>query len=129
MSSGAKWDGVYYNELYGFLHLESAGGHHIKGRWERPRKDKWGELDGEVDGNLMKFSWSEYTRGFAVTEAKKSGKGYFKYKRPAGATDERNDILRGELGLGENEVGSYWDAVKQLHVPPDLDSVGASHER
>jgi hypothetical protein len=126
MPSGAKWDGVYFSELYGFLHIKKSGGNHIKGRWERPHKDKWGEVDGDVEGDLFKFSWSEYTRGLVGPNAKRTGKGYFKYKRPAGATDEKNDTVTGEIGSGEDEVGSPWEAIKQFNIPADPDSIVGS---
>src|SRR5215468_5758534 len=85
MPAGAKWDGVYYSELYGNLHLKTTGsGAHVKGRWERPHKDRWGEVEGDIDGDLLKFTWSEWNRGLVGPNAKKQGRGYFKYKRPEG---------------------------------------------
>jgi hypothetical protein len=125
MPAGTKWDGVYFSELYGFLHLKMAGSH-LKGRWERPHKDKWGEIDGDVEGDLFKYTWSEYTRGLVGPNAKRNGKGYFKYKRPAGATDEKQDTIVGERGEGEDEVGAPWDAIKQYNIPPNPDSIVGS---
>lgn len=124
LPSGAKWDGVYFSELYGFLHIVNKGSSHIKGRWERPHKDKWGEVDGEVTGDVLKFSWSEYTRGLVGPNAKRSGKGYFKYKRPEG--NNVDDQIVGEIGTGEDEVGEPWDAIKQRNIPPDLDSIAGT---
>lgn len=123
LPSGAKWDGVYFSELYGNLHLKASGSH-IKGRWERPHKDRWGELEGEVTGDVIKFTWSEYTRGLVGPNAKKAGKGYFKYKRPEG-TNVDDDIV-GEIGRGEDEVGDPWEAKKQRNIPPNLDSIAGS---
>jgi hypothetical protein len=120
MPSGAKWDGVYFSELYGYLHLKMSGGK-LKGKWERPHKDKWGEISGEVTGDVFKFEWSEYTRGLVGPNAKKSGKGYFKYKRPAG--DNVDDQIVGEIGRDQDEVGEPWDAIKQRRVEPNPDSI------
>ncbi|MFT3773667.1 MAG: hypothetical protein QM820_50475 [Minicystis sp.] len=120
MPSGAKWDGVYFSELYGFLHIKQSG-KDIKGKWERPHKDKWGELKGEATGDVIKFEWSEYTRGLVGPNAKKAGKGYFKYKRPPG--DNVDDTIHGEIGIGLDEVGEPWEGVKQRNLPPDLDSI------
>lgn len=123
LPSGAKWDGVYYSELYGYLHLQLKGGN-ILGKWERPHHDKWGELKGEVTGDVIRFAWSEYTKGLVGPNSKRSGKGYFKYKRPPG--ENVDDSIGGEIGLGEDEVGNPWDAIKQRNLPPDLASIGGT---
>jgi hypothetical protein len=123
LPSGAKWDGVYYSELYGSLHIKVSGGK-VKGRWERPHKDRWGEVEGEVNGDVMKFAWSEYNRGLVGPNAKRRGKGYFKYKRPEG--NNVDDNIVGEIGEGEDEVGSPWEAVKQRNIPPNPDSIVGS---
>jgi hypothetical protein len=124
MPSGAKWDGVYFSELYGYLHLVNKGSNHITGKWERPHKDRWGEFDGEATGDVVHFTWTEYNRGLVGPNAKKSGKGYFKYKRPAG--DNVDDELAGEIGAGEDEVGDPWEAKKQRNIPPNPDSIVGS---
>lgn len=123
MPSGAKWDGVYYSELYGYLHLKQDGTK-MAGKWERTHKDKWGELKGEVTGDVLKFEWSEYTKGLVGPNAKKTGKGYFKYKRPEG--NNVDDQIHGEVGLNQDEVGNPWEAIKQRNIPPDLSSIGGT---
>ncbi len=123
MPSGAKWDGVYFSELYGNLHIKTSGGK-IKGRWERPHKDRWGEVEGEVNGDVMRFTWSEWNRGLVGPNAKKSGKGYFKYQRPEGTNVD--DKIVGEIGFGEDEVGDAWEAIKQRNIPPHPESIGGT---
>ncbi len=123
MPSGAKWDGVYYSELYGHLHLKTSGGK-VTGRWERPHKDKWGEVEGEANGDVLKFTWSEWNRGLVGPNAKQSGKGYFKYKRPAG--EKVIDEIVGEIGLGQDEAGEPWEAKLQERATPDLASIGGT---
>ncbi len=127
MPSGAKWDGVYFSELYGNLHLKSSGSGKLYGRWERPHRDKFGELEGEVTGDVFHFTYTEYTRGLVGPNAKRSGKGYFKYTRPAG--DNVDDVIKGEHGIGDDEVGDAWEAVKQRNVPPNPESIGGSGAR
>lgn len=123
MPSGAEWTGVYFSELYGYLHVVQEG-NTVSGKWIRPVKDRWGELHGEVVGDLLRFQWKEHTIGMVGPNATKSGKGYFKYKRPPG--DNVDDTIVGQIGFGADEVGEPWDAVKQRNIPPDLASIGGS---
>src|SRR5215471_1702140 len=55
MPAGADWSGVYYSELYGFLHLVQDGTA-ISGKWLRPTKNKCGEVHGTINGDVIKFS-------------------------------------------------------------------------
>lgn len=121
LPEGAEWNGVYFSELYGYLHLVQDG-NAISGKWLRPHKDRWGEVNGQVTGDLMKFEWKEHTVGLVGPNATKTGRGYFKYKRPQG--DNVDDQIVGEIGRGADEVGDPWDAIKQRNVKPDLGSIG-----
>lgn len=123
MPSGASWTGVYYSELYGFLHVVQDG-NKVVGKWQRPSKDRWGELKGEAVGDVLKFEWSEYVTGIVGPNSKRSGRGYFKYKRPQGANVD--DTIAGEIGRDKDEVGDGWDAIKQRHTKPDLSSIGGT---
>jgi hypothetical protein len=123
MPDGADWTGVYYSELYGYLHVVQDGTA-VSGKWMRPVKDRWGELHGQATGNVIRFSWTEHTIGSVGPKSKRTGKGYFRYKRPAG--DNVDDTIVGEIGVGSDEVGEPWDAVKQRNVNPDLASIGGS---
>ncbi len=123
MPDGGDWDGVYYDMLFGYLHLV-ADGNLVKGKWQRPRKGQWGQLTGNIDGNLMRFDWEEYIDGLVGPNSRKKGKGYFVYTRPEG--ENVDDIIEGEVGRGADEVGTEWRAIKQRNVKPDLDSIGGS---
>lgn len=123
MPSGASWTGVYFSELYGYLHLVQDG-NAVAGKWLRPHKDKWGELHGEATGDVLRFEWTEYTVGLVGPNSTKKGKGYFRYKRPAG--DNVDDTFAGEIGRDKDEAGEPWDGVKQRNVNPDLDSIGGT---
>jgi hypothetical protein len=123
MPANGSWTGVYFSELYGMLHIVQKGSI-IEGKWERPHKDRWGEIHGESTGDLVKFTWTEYIKGLVGPNAKHEGKGYFKYKRPAG--DNVDDTIVGEIGRDQDEVGDPWEAIKQRNVKPDLSSIGGS---
>ena len=103
-----------------YLHIVQKGST-IEGKWERPHKDRWGELKGEVTGDLVKFTWTEYTRGLVGPNAKHEGKGYFKYKRPPG--DNVDDTIVGRdrprQRRGRRSVGR--DQAAQRQARPRLD--------
>ncbi len=119
MPTGGEWEGVYYNQVYGFLHLTESGGA-VQGAWRTTAGDKWGELYGETEGDLLRYEWKEHKVGIVGPNATTEGKGYFRYTIPK--PDEPH-VLKGEWGLGENEVGHSWDALKQTNMEPDPKSV------
>jgi hypothetical protein len=123
MPDGGSWTGVYYSPLYGWLHLVEDG-NNVNGKWLRPRRDRWGKLQGSVDGNVLRFTWEEFEYGLVGPNSTKSGKGYLVYKRPPGTNVD--DQVEGELGRGLDEVGQPWDGVKQRNVKPDLESIGGA---
>lgn len=119
MPAEGEWEGVYYNQVFGFLHLTTSNGA-AQGAWRTTSGGKWGELYGEIEGNLLKYTWTEYKVGVVGPNAKSEGKGYFLYTIPK--ADEAHE-LKGEWGLGENAVGHSWDCVKQMNEEPDPKSV------
>jgi hypothetical protein len=125
MPQGATWNGVYFNPQFGNLHLVEAGGS-VQGRWKKTDESAWGELNGPINGNLVKFEWTEHKVGLVGPASMTKGKGYFLYKRPAG--DDVDDTLDGEWGLNDREVGNEWDCIKQRRVQPDLKSIGGTAE-
>lgn len=119
MPDGGEWRGVYYDQVYGFLHL-TVSGNAVQGAWETEAGDKWGELYGEANGDLLKYSWTERTKGVVGPAAKSQGKGYFRYTIPKPGEPH---VIKGEWGLNENEVGHTWEALKQQNMEPDPKSV------
>lgn len=119
LPEGGDWSGVYFNQTFGFLHMTTSGGA-AQGAWKTSAGDKWGEMYGEVEGDVMRFEWTEYTIGVVGPNAKSTGHGYFRYTIP---TEGEAHQLDGEWGLGENALGHPWDCVKQTNMEPDLQSV------
>jgi hypothetical protein len=120
MPEGGEWTGVYFSPTYGHLHLVKEGSS-VSGKWRNAAGDKWGQMGGEVVGNLFKFEWKETKIGMVGPSATTSGRGYFQYVRPKG--DLVNDEIKGEWGLGDEFTGVSWTAVKQRNMQPDPDSV------
>jgi hypothetical protein len=119
MPVGGKWSGVFYSQVYGYLHMTEQGGA-VTGAWRNTAGDKWGELAGETDGRLLKFEWTEHTIGAIGANADSSGKGVFLYKIP---NEGEPHEIEGQWGLGDNSCCSKWDAVKQMNMEPDPKSV------
>jgi hypothetical protein len=119
MPDGGAWTGVYYSQVYGFLHLISEG-KSANGAWRTKAGSEWGELAGEVDGNLFRYSWTNHRIGQVGVAANSSGKGYFVYSIPKAGEAHQ---IAGEWGLGQDETGNTWDAIKQMNMEPDPDSV------
>jgi hypothetical protein len=123
MPEGADWSAEYYSEDLGTIEL-IVKGNDAKGKWQRPHKDKWAEFYGTVDGNLLKFSWHEYLIGGIGPNTETEGKGYFVYTRPG--DQNADDVLEGQIGRHEDEVGDAFKAIKQRNVVPDLDKIGGT---
>jgi hypothetical protein len=119
MPVGGGWSGVYYSPLYGYLHLIQEGDS-VNGAWRTNSGEAWGEMQGKVEGDVMRFTWTEHKIGMVGANAVTSGNGYFRYTAPrAGESHE----LKGEWGLGVDEAGNAWDAVKQANMKPNPRSV------
>jgi hypothetical protein len=123
MPEGADWTGVYFDPGMGYFHLIQEG-KTVAGKWERPHKERWGEVHGEATGNVVKFTWTEYTRGAVGKNAELSGRGYFVYTRPAG--ENVDDKVDGEMGIDKDEVGTKLSLVKQRNVKPDPETIGGA---
>lgn len=124
LPSGGSWTAVWFNPRFGALHLVEKDGS-VMGRWKTAGGDKWGELTGKADGNVVHFQWVEHTIGMVGPTATQQGKGYFVYARPEG--EHVLDELKGEWGMEDAEVGNRWDCVKQ-DKKPDPASIGAQRE-
>lgn len=121
MPEGQVWLGVYFNPAFGMLHMEEAGDN-IRGRWKKG--EKFGEMSGTKQGNVVHFSWKETSTVFVGANAMHEGKGYFVYMPPAEANGSPR--LKGEWGYKNDETGGgTWDCVKQLGQTPDVDSIKA----
>jgi hypothetical protein len=120
LPAAGDWSGVFYSPLYGHLHLVKEG-NSVSGKWRTAGGDKWGELHGEVTGDLLKYKWVEHKIGMVGPGATAEGHGYFKYFVPDDET--ANHEIKGEWGLERSEVGNRWEAVRQRNMLPDLNSV------
>jgi hypothetical protein len=119
MPAGGDWAGVYFSQLYGYLHIV-AGGAAVNGAWRTTAGDSYGELHGETEGDLLRYAWVERRIGAVGADANRKGNGYFKYTIPK--EGEAHEIV-GEWGLGDSDAGNAWKAVKQKNMQPNPASV------
>ena len=119
MPAEGEWRGVFYSPTYGYLHITEMSGA-VQGAWRTTNGSKWGELYGQLDGDLLRFSWTEHKIGVVGPNAVSKGRGYFLYRIP---NPKEAHELDGEWGLGDDEVGHNWDCVKQKNMEADPKSV------
>jgi hypothetical protein len=117
LPSGESWPGVYYNQVYGYLHIIEQDGN-IVGRWKRTDGSHWGELNGTAEGNVLHFTWVEHKYGGVGPSADSKGDGVFVYKM-----GEKFGELAGQYALADSDTVGKWDCVKQNGVKPNLDSI------
>lgn len=123
MPEGESWTGVYFHQVFGYLHLQEEGAN-VVGRWKRADQSRWGELSGTQKGNVFHYTWKEHTIGMIGASATTKGKGYFVYKMDK----ENRPMLEGQYGLNDDETGSDWSCIKQARMSPDLKSIGGDSE-
>jgi hypothetical protein len=119
MPVGGEWMGVYYSQLQGYLHIQNEG-NSAQGRWRITAGEKFGELAGEVTGDILRYEWTERTIGMVGPTASRTGRGYFRYTIPK--EGEAHELV-GERGPGQDETGEPWKAVKQMNQRPDFAKV------
>jgi hypothetical protein len=128
MPEGETWDGVYYNPVYGYLHLV-PNGENIVGRWKRADSSHWGELSGTAEGNVFRFSWTEHRYGAVGPSGDVKGAGVFVYYVPPKKEGQLKAApeLDGKYALEESQDIGEWHCVKQLSVKPDLGSINGEN--
>jgi hypothetical protein len=122
MPSGQNWEGVYYNPVYGYLHVVGNEGA-LTGRWKRTNASAWGELSGQAEGNVLHFTWTEHKYGEVGPASDAQGSGVFVYKVG------ENDVgeLDGQYAVKDSDSVGEWHCVKQMNVKPDIKSINGDN--
>lgn len=122
MPADQTWVGVYYNPVYGYLHVVDNGGN-IVGRWKRTDASSWGELSGTAEGNVLHYSWTEHKYGAIGPSSDLHGSGVFVYKMG----NDKFGELDGQYAIdGQSDIGN-WHCVKQNNIKPDLNSINGDN--
>jgi hypothetical protein len=122
MPSGGTWEGVYVSKSHGVLNVVVSD-RRADGVW-RTRDGVRGSLWGAVEGNTLRYQWSERRKNARGEPVAWFGRGYFVYRVVNGKTH----LINGEWGLDVNEAGNAWNAVKRLGKKPRLDGTGDQEE-
>ena len=123
MPAGQVWEGVYYNPVYGYLHIVDQG-NSVVGRWKRTDGSHWGELSGTAEGNLVRFTWKEHGIGVVGPSGDTHGTGVFVFKLPK---DSDIGELDGQYAVDDSDSIGQWHCVKQNNVKPNIDSINGDN--
>lgn len=115
MPNGGNFSGVYYSPQYGTMNMIQNGSN-VVGEYASDMRS--GKILGEVQGDVLKFEWIENKAMVSNRATETKGHGYFRYVVDPSSGDH---VLKGEWGLGEQEVGGGpWNAYKAKGKEPKL---------
>ena len=115
MPEGGNFQGVYFSQQYGEMNLIQNGAN-VVGEYESEMRS--GKIQGEVQGDLLRFEWVEAKAMVSNRAQSTKGHGYFRYLVDA---SNGQHVLKGEWGLGDQETGGGpWNAYKQKGKEPKL---------
>jgi hypothetical protein len=135
MPEGASFDGIYQSD---FGRLELTGdGSTVQGLFEDDQHH--GRLQGQVEGSLLKFTWTQWTEDMQGRARESKGRGVFKYIVEIIETSYKpreDHRLEGIWGYDKDPLVNAWNAYRlsdrakrqlQPHdMKPDKEMPGAS---
>jgi hypothetical protein len=117
MPDDGTFSGVYHSPQYGDMNFIQNGSAVVGEYKSEMRK---GKIQGEAEGDLLRFEWTEHKAMVSNRPQETRGHGYFKYMIDKGNGDH---VLKGEWGLGDDETGGgQWNAYKLKNKEPHLSS-------
>lgn len=115
MPEGGNFSGVYFSPQYGEMNM-IQNGNAVVGEYKHEMRS--GKIQGEVEGDLLHFTWTEAKAMVSNRAQESKGKGYFRYVVDASNGDH---VLQGEWGLGDSELGGGpWNGYKAKNKEPHL---------
>lgn len=114
MPEGGSYTGVWHSPQYGEMHMVQTGSNVVG---EYTKDERRGTIQGTVQGNVMRFEWSEQRELVAGRPVTTRGRGYFRYQID-GSGDH---IILGEWGVDNNSTGGgSWNAARDRRRQPQL---------
>lgn len=124
MPEGGSFTGVWFSPQYGEMHILQSGSSAI-GRFAKD--ERFGRLQGSVEGDVMRFEWTEERELIVGRPVQTRGHGYFRIVKD---TAEDTWKLVGEWGHDAAERGGGpWNAVKSKTRKPEIDKAGNRVEK
>jgi hypothetical protein len=121
MPEGGTFTGVFFSPQYGEMNMIQNGSS-VVGEYKHELRS--GKIQGEAEGDLLRFEWVERKAMVSNRPQETRGHGYFRYAIDSGSGDH---VLKGEWGNGDAETGGGpWNAYKQKNKEPHLSSEDAS---
>jgi len=114
MPEGGSFTGVWHSPQYGEMHMVQTGSSVVG---EYTKDERRGRIQGTVQGNVLRFEWSEQRELVAGRPITTRGRGYFRY-----AIGEDGDhYIQGEWGHDNNMTGGGpWNAVRDRRRQPRI---------
>jgi hypothetical protein len=120
MPDNGTYTGVYFSPQYGEMHMVQNG-NAVVGKFKKDERS--GKIQGEAEGNVLRFEWIEYKAMVSNRPQETRGKGYFQYLVDSSNGDH---VLKGRWGLADDDAsGGEWNAYKSRSREPDLDHFGS----
>jgi hypothetical protein len=121
MPAGGSFTGVWFSPQYGEMHLVQNGATVI-GRYAK--EEKVGRIQGSVEGDLLRFEWTQKRELIVGRATESKGHGYFRVAMDEG---EKAWKLDGRWGNDDSEInGGPWTAIRARNRQPDIDGDGSS---
>jgi hypothetical protein len=106
MPEGGSFSGVWHSPQYGEMQMSTTG-NQIVGCYVQ--NERAGRIQGTVQGNLMRFEWSERREMVVGRPTLTRGRGYFLYS----VGGDGDHYIQGEWGADDHETGGGpWNAVR-----------------
>ena len=122
MPQGGSFTGVFHSPQYGEMHMMQQGSA-VVGRYTKD--ERRGRIQGTVQGDIMRFEWTERREMVMGRGQMTRGRGFFRYSI---GEDGKHNLL-GEWGLDDNEVGGgVWNAYRMNNRRPEIDASGGGGE-
>ena len=113
MPQGGSFHGAWVSPQYGDMHL-CVTGRHVIGSYVK--NERSGQIRGEVDGDILWFTWEESRTYVPGNPVEVHGRGYFRLR----LNEDEDNVIEGEWGMGDDRTGGGpWTATKRRRQGPD----------
>jgi hypothetical protein len=122
MPQGGSYTGVWHSPQYGEMHMVQTGSSVVG---EYTKDERSGTIQGTVQGNVMRFEWSEERELVAGRPVITRGRGFFRYSIDAAG----DHVIQGRWGVDrDNNSGGEWNAARDRRRQPRLQGDNRTQE-